>query len=144
MSIAVRNLQADQCVKVDYVRDFQPQYDASYKQVWDVTSIHGFLEINRTDQIRACYGAGSSQLSHKYGMEAPVVYIAPELGDEAHRGIKCALRYPQYRWITAESTWGGELVCRDGTPPLSVILECWAPTSQRCLGQADSLLIALS
>ena len=90
--------------------------------------------------LKATFGAGEAATQTAWGQATPMVYLS--------RLIECACYYPSHEGMWTEESHkvnghnygkpsGGEIIARDGTPPIRVVLRCISQNTKQLWHKKD-------
>ena len=92
-------------------------------QYYHGTTAHNLLRGIIRDGLKPMFGSGGDTTARAWGQNTPMVYLSNLL--------ECACFYPNHDTTYAAGPyknygrpWGGEIISRDGTPPIRVVLRC--------------------
>mgnify|MGYP001358055637 FL=1 len=133
LAIALHHMPPGFKVTIENGRKAPPEI-ASPKQGYTYDYFHGTSSFSLLNGIirhglRPVFGAGSGNAKAAWGIPVPMVYLSMKVG--------CAAYYPsqpafsRYTGRGKETMSGGEIIARDGTPPLRIILHCQAVSNQQ-------------
>ena len=87
------------------------------------TTAHNLLRGIIRDGLKPTFGAGAEATETAWGQKTPMVYLS--------RSLECASNFPLHDAMLAADKYenhglpyGGEIISRDGTPPIRVMLRC--------------------
>ena len=100
-----------------------PEWTGEITEYYHGTTAHNLIRGIIRDGLKPSYGAGAGATEAAWGVRTPMVYLSNSLDSASY--------YPNYDTLTATDKFenfgkpcGGEIISRDGTPPIRVMLKC--------------------
>ena len=100
-----------------------PNWPGETAQYYHGTTTHSLLRGIIRNGLKPTFGAGGETTARARGQNTPMVYLS--------KLLECACFYPSHDATHAMNPykdygrpWGGEIISRDGTPPIRVVLRC--------------------
>ena len=100
-----------------------PEWHGETAQYYHGATTHSLLRGIIRDGLKPTFGAGGGTTARAWGQNTPMVYLS--------KLLECACFYPNHDAMHAAEPymnygvpWGGEVISRDGTPPIRVVLRC--------------------
>ena len=111
------------CPKELLNQDHDPNWPGETTVYYHGTTAHNLLRGIIRDGLKPSFGAGADAAATAWGVKTPMVYLS--------RSLECASNYPCHYPILSADKYdnqdvppGGEIISRDGTPPIRVMLQC--------------------
>jgi len=119
--VSIKN--GNPCPKELLNQDNDPDWPGETTVYYHGTTAHNLLRGIIRDGLKPSFGAGADATATTWGVKTPMVYLS--------RSLECASNYPCHYPILSADKYdnqdvppGGEIISRDGTPPIRVMLQC--------------------
>ena len=100
-----------------------PEWSGVATEYYHGTTAHNLLRGIIRDGLKPTFGAGAEATAEAWGTRTLMVYLS--------KILECASNYPLHDAMLAADKYknygipyGGEIISRDGTPPIRVLLRC--------------------